>query len=125
MRPGARGRGLLLSNSSDGGAASSQEGPSREEAAAVSVRPAGRHREGGVRADGARHRGGARLGGARSHGRRGALTPLCCVQLQEQLPQKVLPLVSSGMKSQAYLSQNTLVEMTLGWVSVATVTRAS
>uniref|UniRef100_A0A3Q4AST3 Serine/threonine-protein kinase TBK1 n=1 Tax=Mola mola TaxID=94237 RepID=A0A3Q4AST3_MOLML len=36
------------------------------------------------------------------------------VTLQEQLPQKVLPLVSSGMKSQAYLSQNTLVEMTLG-----------
>uniref|UniRef100_A0A7N6FAZ5 Protein kinase domain-containing protein n=1 Tax=Anabas testudineus TaxID=64144 RepID=A0A7N6FAZ5_ANATE len=35
-------------------------------------------------------------------------------QLQEQLPQKVLPLVSSGMKPQAYLSQNTLVEMTLG-----------
>uniref|UniRef100_A0A7N6ABV1 Protein kinase domain-containing protein n=1 Tax=Anabas testudineus TaxID=64144 RepID=A0A7N6ABV1_ANATE len=34
--------------------------------------------------------------------------------LQEQLPQKVLPLVSSGMKPQAYLSQNTLVEMTLG-----------
>ncbi|TMS01517.1 Serine/threonine-protein kinase TBK1 [Larimichthys crocea] len=36
------------------------------------------------------------------------------IKLQEQLPQKVLPLVSSGMKSQAYLSQNTLVEMTLG-----------
>uniref|UniRef100_A0A8C6WZJ4 TANK-binding kinase 1 n=1 Tax=Neogobius melanostomus TaxID=47308 RepID=A0A8C6WZJ4_9GOBI len=35
-------------------------------------------------------------------------------ELQEQLPQKVLPLVSSGMKPQAYLSQNTLVEMTLG-----------
>uniref|UniRef100_A0A665VF39 Protein kinase domain-containing protein n=1 Tax=Echeneis naucrates TaxID=173247 RepID=A0A665VF39_ECHNA len=35
-------------------------------------------------------------------------------RLQEQLPQKVLPLVSSGMKPQAYLSQNTLVEMTLG-----------
>uniref|UniRef100_A0AAQ5XJ22 Protein kinase domain-containing protein n=1 Tax=Amphiprion ocellaris TaxID=80972 RepID=A0AAQ5XJ22_AMPOC len=35
-------------------------------------------------------------------------------KLQEQLPQKVLPLVSSGMKPQAYLSQNTLVEMTLG-----------
>uniref|UniRef100_A0A8D0D7N4 TANK-binding kinase 1 n=1 Tax=Sander lucioperca TaxID=283035 RepID=A0A8D0D7N4_SANLU len=31
-----------------------------------------------------------------------------------KLPQKVLPLVSSGMKPQAYLSQNTLVEMTLG-----------
>lgn len=42
-------------------------------------------------------------------------------QLQEQLPQKVLPLVSSGMKSQAYLSQNTLVEMTLGWVFIATL----
>uniref|UniRef100_A0A3Q1H1P9 Serine/threonine-protein kinase TBK1 n=1 Tax=Anabas testudineus TaxID=64144 RepID=A0A3Q1H1P9_ANATE len=36
------------------------------------------------------------------------------LNLQEQLPQKVLPLVSSGMKPQAYLSQNTLVEMTLG-----------
>uniref|UniRef100_A0A673B269 Protein kinase domain-containing protein n=1 Tax=Sphaeramia orbicularis TaxID=375764 RepID=A0A673B269_9TELE len=35
-------------------------------------------------------------------------------RLQELLPQKVLPLVSSGMKPQAYLSQNTLVEMTLG-----------
>uniref|UniRef100_A0A673AZY1 Protein kinase domain-containing protein n=1 Tax=Sphaeramia orbicularis TaxID=375764 RepID=A0A673AZY1_9TELE len=35
-------------------------------------------------------------------------------ELQELLPQKVLPLVSSGMKPQAYLSQNTLVEMTLG-----------
>uniref|UniRef100_A0A3Q3SUI6 TANK-binding kinase 1 n=1 Tax=Mastacembelus armatus TaxID=205130 RepID=A0A3Q3SUI6_9TELE len=35
-------------------------------------------------------------------------------RLQEQLPQKVLPLVSSGLKPQAYLSQNTLVEMTLG-----------
>uniref|UniRef100_A0A8C3ABT2 Serine/threonine-protein kinase TBK1 n=1 Tax=Cyclopterus lumpus TaxID=8103 RepID=A0A8C3ABT2_CYCLU len=35
-------------------------------------------------------------------------------RLQEQLPQKVLPLVSGGMKPQAYLSQNTLVEMTLG-----------
>uniref|UniRef100_A0A8D3DKC5 Serine/threonine-protein kinase TBK1 n=1 Tax=Scophthalmus maximus TaxID=52904 RepID=A0A8D3DKC5_SCOMX len=35
-------------------------------------------------------------------------------RLQEQLPQKLLPLVSSGMKPQAYLSQNTLVEMTLG-----------
>ncbi|KAG7231497.1 hypothetical protein INR49_011617 [Caranx melampygus] len=34
--------------------------------------------------------------------------------IKEQLPQKVLPLVSSGMKPQAYLSQNTLVEMTLG-----------
>uniref|UniRef100_A0A8C6UXN3 TANK-binding kinase 1 n=1 Tax=Neogobius melanostomus TaxID=47308 RepID=A0A8C6UXN3_9GOBI len=37
------------------------------------------------------------------------------IKLQEQLPQKVLPLVSSGMKPQAYLSQNTLVEMTLGF----------
>uniref|UniRef100_A0A8D3C8C1 TANK-binding kinase 1 n=1 Tax=Scophthalmus maximus TaxID=52904 RepID=A0A8D3C8C1_SCOMX len=36
------------------------------------------------------------------------------IKLQEQLPQKLLPLVSSGMKPQAYLSQNTLVEMTLG-----------
>uniref|UniRef100_A0A8C3ABR1 TANK-binding kinase 1 n=1 Tax=Cyclopterus lumpus TaxID=8103 RepID=A0A8C3ABR1_CYCLU len=36
------------------------------------------------------------------------------IKLQEQLPQKVLPLVSGGMKPQAYLSQNTLVEMTLG-----------
>uniref|UniRef100_A0A3Q3QDQ5 Serine/threonine-protein kinase TBK1 n=1 Tax=Monopterus albus TaxID=43700 RepID=A0A3Q3QDQ5_MONAL len=36
------------------------------------------------------------------------------IKLQEQMPQKVLPLVSSGMKPQAYLSQNTLVEMTLG-----------
>uniref|UniRef100_A0A8D3AF83 Serine/threonine-protein kinase TBK1 n=1 Tax=Scophthalmus maximus TaxID=52904 RepID=A0A8D3AF83_SCOMX len=36
-------------------------------------------------------------------------------RLQEQLPQKLLPLVSSGMKPQAYLSQNTLVEMTLGF----------
>uniref|UniRef100_A0A673B0Q1 Protein kinase domain-containing protein n=1 Tax=Sphaeramia orbicularis TaxID=375764 RepID=A0A673B0Q1_9TELE len=36
------------------------------------------------------------------------------IKLQELLPQKVLPLVSSGMKPQAYLSQNTLVEMTLG-----------
>uniref|UniRef100_A0A8K9UJQ4 TANK-binding kinase 1 n=1 Tax=Oncorhynchus mykiss TaxID=8022 RepID=A0A8K9UJQ4_ONCMY len=35
--------------------------------------------------------------------------------LQEQLPGKVLPLASSGMvKPQAYLSQSTLVEMTLG-----------
>uniref|UniRef100_A0A7N8WMD3 Serine/threonine-protein kinase TBK1 n=1 Tax=Mastacembelus armatus TaxID=205130 RepID=A0A7N8WMD3_9TELE len=39
---------------------------------------------------------------------------VCVSQLQEQLPQKVLPLVSSGLKPQAYLSQNTLVEMTLG-----------
>uniref|UniRef100_A0A3Q1H9C5 Serine/threonine-protein kinase TBK1 n=1 Tax=Anabas testudineus TaxID=64144 RepID=A0A3Q1H9C5_ANATE len=39
---------------------------------------------------------------------------LTCVCVCEQLPQKVLPLVSSGMKPQAYLSQNTLVEMTLG-----------
>lgn len=36
------------------------------------------------------------------------------IKMQEQLPQKVLPLVSGGMKPQAYLSQNTLVEMTLG-----------
>uniref|UniRef100_A0A3Q3EPW4 TANK-binding kinase 1 n=1 Tax=Labrus bergylta TaxID=56723 RepID=A0A3Q3EPW4_9LABR len=35
-------------------------------------------------------------------------------RLQEVPPQKVLPLVSSGMKPPAYLSQNTLVEMTLG-----------
>ena len=35
-------------------------------------------------------------------------------QLQELLPQKVLPLASGGLKPQAYLSQNTLVEMTLG-----------
>uniref|UniRef100_A0A671WKM6 TANK-binding kinase 1 n=1 Tax=Sparus aurata TaxID=8175 RepID=A0A671WKM6_SPAAU len=42
------------------------------------------------------------------------LMSLLLGDLQEQLPQKVLPLVSSGMKSQAYLSQNTLVEMTLG-----------
>uniref|UniRef100_A0A3P8XWL9 Protein kinase domain-containing protein n=1 Tax=Esox lucius TaxID=8010 RepID=A0A3P8XWL9_ESOLU len=39
----------------------------------------------------------------------------CLCQLQEQLPGKVLPLASSGIvKPQAYLSQNTLVEMTLG-----------
>uniref|UniRef100_A0A3P8ZTN7 Protein kinase domain-containing protein n=1 Tax=Esox lucius TaxID=8010 RepID=A0A3P8ZTN7_ESOLU len=37
------------------------------------------------------------------------------IKLQEQLPGKVLPLASSGIvKPQAYLSQNTLVEMTLG-----------
>uniref|UniRef100_A0A674DNW4 TANK-binding kinase 1 n=1 Tax=Salmo trutta TaxID=8032 RepID=A0A674DNW4_SALTR len=37
------------------------------------------------------------------------------IKLQEQLPGKVLPLASSGMvKPQAYLSQSTLVEMTLG-----------
>ncbi|KAJ8367600.1 hypothetical protein AAFF_G00314500 [Aldrovandia affinis] len=35
-------------------------------------------------------------------------------KLQEQLPQKIIPVASSGIKSQAYLSQNTLVEMTLG-----------
>ncbi|XP_051911018.1 serine/threonine-protein kinase TBK1 [Hippocampus zosterae] len=35
-------------------------------------------------------------------------------KLQEQVPAKVLPLVLSGLKPQAYLSQNTLVEMTLG-----------
>uniref|UniRef100_A0A8C5FW06 TANK binding kinase 1 n=1 Tax=Gadus morhua TaxID=8049 RepID=A0A8C5FW06_GADMO len=35
-------------------------------------------------------------------------------QLQELLPQKVRPLPSGGLKPQAYLSQNTLVEMTLG-----------
>uniref|UniRef100_A0A3B3IAK2 Serine/threonine-protein kinase TBK1 n=1 Tax=Oryzias latipes TaxID=8090 RepID=A0A3B3IAK2_ORYLA len=35
------------------------------------------------------------------------------ILMEELLPQKVLPLVSSGMKPQAYLSQNTLVEMTL------------
>ncbi|KAJ3612346.1 hypothetical protein NHX12_020622 [Muraenolepis orangiensis] len=36
------------------------------------------------------------------------------IKLQELLPQKVLPLASGGLKPQAYLSQNTLVEMTLG-----------
>ncbi|TNN35311.1 Serine/threonine-protein kinase TBK1 [Liparis tanakae] len=40
------------------------------------------------------------------------------IKMQEQLPQKVLPLVSGGMKPQAYLSQNTLVEMTLGCVFI-------
>ncbi|MBN3281488.1 TBK1 kinase, partial [Polyodon spathula] len=35
-------------------------------------------------------------------------------QLLELLPQKILPMTSSGMKPQVYLSQNTLVEMTLG-----------
>uniref|UniRef100_A0AAY4EBB6 Protein kinase domain-containing protein n=1 Tax=Denticeps clupeoides TaxID=299321 RepID=A0AAY4EBB6_9TELE len=34
--------------------------------------------------------------------------------LQEQLPQKIMPLTSGGIKPQAYLSQSTLVEMTLG-----------
>uniref|UniRef100_A0A8C9U4T1 Serine/threonine-protein kinase TBK1 n=1 Tax=Scleropages formosus TaxID=113540 RepID=A0A8C9U4T1_SCLFO len=33
---------------------------------------------------------------------------------QEQLPQKIIPVASSGIKPQVYLSQNTLVEMTLG-----------
>ncbi|CAL8386014.1 unnamed protein product, partial [Boreogadus saida] len=36
------------------------------------------------------------------------------LKLQELLPQKVRPLPSGGLKPQAYLSQNTLVEMTLG-----------
>ncbi|KAG7267430.1 hypothetical protein CRUP_021335, partial [Coryphaenoides rupestris] len=36
------------------------------------------------------------------------------IKLQELIPQKVLPLASGGLKPQAYLSQNTLVEMTLG-----------
>ncbi|XP_062338911.1 serine/threonine-protein kinase TBK1 [Osmerus eperlanus] len=36
------------------------------------------------------------------------------IKLQEQLPQKVMPLASGGIKPQAYLSQSTLVEMTLG-----------
>ncbi|KAJ8381222.1 hypothetical protein SKAU_G00020000, partial [Synaphobranchus kaupii] len=35
-------------------------------------------------------------------------------KLQEQLPQKIIPVVSGVIKPQAYLSQNTLVEMTLG-----------
>ncbi|MBN3296222.1 TBK1 kinase, partial [Amia calva] len=35
-------------------------------------------------------------------------------QLQELLPQKIMPVASSGIKPQVYLSQNTLVEMTLG-----------
>ncbi|XP_057710481.1 serine/threonine-protein kinase TBK1 [Corythoichthys intestinalis] len=35
-------------------------------------------------------------------------------KLQEQVPGKVLPVLLSGLKPQAYLSQNTLVEMTLG-----------
>ncbi|XP_063073308.1 serine/threonine-protein kinase TBK1 [Engraulis encrasicolus] len=35
-------------------------------------------------------------------------------KLQEPLPQKIMPLISGGMKPQAYLSQSTLVEMTLG-----------
>ncbi|XP_006633695.1 serine/threonine-protein kinase TBK1 [Lepisosteus oculatus] len=35
-------------------------------------------------------------------------------QLQDVLPQKILPVTSSGIKPQVYLSQNTLVEMTLG-----------
>lgn len=53
----------------------------------------------------------SRLTRPRSHGPGHMVV---CMQLQEELPQKLLPLVSSGMKSQAYLSQNTLVEMTLG-----------
>ncbi|XP_077449505.1 serine/threonine-protein kinase TBK1 [Stigmatopora argus] len=35
-------------------------------------------------------------------------------KLQEQVPGKVLPVLLSGLKPQAYLSQHTLVEMTLG-----------
>ncbi|KAG5845404.1 serine/threonine-protein kinase TBK1 isoform X1 [Anguilla anguilla] len=35
-------------------------------------------------------------------------------KFQEQLPQKIIPVVSGTIKPQAYLSQNTLVEMTLG-----------
>uniref|UniRef100_A0A4W4G9F0 Protein kinase domain-containing protein n=1 Tax=Electrophorus electricus TaxID=8005 RepID=A0A4W4G9F0_ELEEL len=35
-------------------------------------------------------------------------------KLLEQLPQKIIPMASSGIKPQAYLSQSTLVEMTLG-----------
>ncbi|KAG7456340.1 hypothetical protein MATL_G00251200 [Megalops atlanticus] len=35
-------------------------------------------------------------------------------KLQEQVPQKIIPVPSTGIKPQAYLSQNTLVEMTLG-----------
>ncbi|XP_036373606.1 serine/threonine-protein kinase TBK1 isoform X1 [Megalops cyprinoides] len=35
-------------------------------------------------------------------------------KLQEQMPQKIIPVPSTGIKPQAYLSQNTLVEMTLG-----------
>ncbi|KAL2102896.1 hypothetical protein ACEWY4_002064 [Coilia grayii] len=35
-------------------------------------------------------------------------------KLQEPLPQKIMPLISGGIKPQAYLSQSTLVEMTLG-----------
>ncbi|XP_062850763.1 serine/threonine-protein kinase TBK1 [Trichomycterus rosablanca] len=35
-------------------------------------------------------------------------------KLQEQLPQKIIPIPSSGIKPQAYLSQSTLVEMTVG-----------
>ncbi|KAF4079517.1 hypothetical protein AMELA_G00178920 [Ameiurus melas] len=35
-------------------------------------------------------------------------------KIQEQLPQKIMPITSSGIKPQAYLSQSTLVEMTAG-----------
>ncbi|KAG9338585.1 hypothetical protein JZ751_025644 [Albula glossodonta] len=35
-------------------------------------------------------------------------------KLLEQLPQKIIPVPTGGMKPQAYLNQNTLVEMTLG-----------
>ncbi|XP_051974184.1 serine/threonine-protein kinase TBK1-like [Xyrauchen texanus] len=35
-------------------------------------------------------------------------------KLLEQLPQKMMPMTSGGLKSQAYLSPSTLVEMTLG-----------
>ncbi|XP_051544399.1 serine/threonine-protein kinase TBK1-like [Myxocyprinus asiaticus] len=35
-------------------------------------------------------------------------------KLLEQLPQKIMPMTSGGLKSQAYLSPSTLVEMTLG-----------
>ncbi|XP_058273355.1 serine/threonine-protein kinase TBK1 isoform X1 [Hemibagrus wyckioides] len=35
-------------------------------------------------------------------------------KIQEQLPQKIMPIQSSGIKPQAYLSQSTLVEMTAG-----------
>uniref|UniRef100_A0A8C1V802 TANK-binding kinase 1 n=1 Tax=Cyprinus carpio TaxID=7962 RepID=A0A8C1V802_CYPCA len=35
-------------------------------------------------------------------------------KLLEQLPQKIVPMTSGGIKPQAYLSPNTLVEMTLG-----------
>ncbi|KAI2665648.1 Serine/threonine-protein kinase TBK1 [Labeo rohita] len=36
-------------------------------------------------------------------------------KLLEQLPQKIVPMTSGGIKPQAYLSPNTLVEMTLGF----------